>query len=310
MDPNDIIQWTGLIIALIALLISSIALVYTILSYLLKSGHEIRCNYSICSSREGEDKYISELTLENLKDRATVIFSIYLKIGNNNFLEIENFENSPLILKPFEVYSAKYGAVQFYLEGVDYIRINNLLGDDKIKKYVLLSTTDGKYVVRPNTKRWDPVNVYFNNFFTSIIRPSRLYYKEQSYGSNVKFLLIFKYKSGKEEVVPIQNGDEKVRVFENVALTKESLESAINLEEFIRLQKDENRLEFDDLEIFSLKERKSRILDTLRKDLTGEAMGFIKFYLKGTFFTLSEKRKINRENKQRKKKHHHSSDVS
>lgn len=161
MNQNDMIQWTGLILSVIALLVSLIALIYTIITFLLKSGHKIRCNYTTCSSREGEDNYISSLTLENLKDRATIIFDIYFKLGNNNYLEIESFEDSPLILKPFEVYHKDYDPVLFYSEGVDTIQINKLLNDDKLKKYVLLSTTDGKYVVKTNTKRWSTINVFF-----------------------------------------------------------------------------------------------------------------------------------------------------
>src|SRR5439155_13648994 len=42
--------------------------------------------------------------LENLKDRAVVIFKIYMKFGNNVFIEIDDFANNPLILKPFEVF--------------------------------------------------------------------------------------------------------------------------------------------------------------------------------------------------------------
>ena len=54
----------------------------------------------MCSSVSCSDNYISSLTLENLKDRAVVILKIYLRLGHGYFVEIEDFENSPLILRP------------------------------------------------------------------------------------------------------------------------------------------------------------------------------------------------------------------
>lgn len=101
----------SLINSIVALIVSVIALIYTVRTYLLKSGSSVRGSYGTCSSVSCEDKYVSSVTLENLKDRSTVIFSIYLKIGHNYFLEIENFESSPLILKPFEVYRKEYDAI-------------------------------------------------------------------------------------------------------------------------------------------------------------------------------------------------------
>jgi hypothetical protein len=300
MNQNDIIQWTGLIISIIALLISLIALIYTVLTYLLKSGHKITCNYTTCSSRECDDTYISSLTLENLKDRATVIFDIYLKLGNNNYLQIESFENSPLILKPFEVYHKEYDPVLVYSEGVDTIQINKLLNDDKVKKFVLLSTTDGKYVVKTNTKRWDTINVFFKNYFRAIIRPQRLFHKDRAYGSNVKFLLILKYKNGNEEVVPLHDGDEKIRIFKNFTLTKESLSTKAKLEEYIRLQKNQNKIDFDEFEALSLSERINEVKSTYKQSLTAEAISYFKYHLTGRLFTIKQNRKLDKENKRRK----------
>ena len=92
-------------ISLVALIISIIALIYTVRTYLLKAGSNVRGSFGMCSSSvSSEDQYVTIITLENLKDRAIVIFKIYLKIGHNYFLEIENFNGEPLILKPFELF--------------------------------------------------------------------------------------------------------------------------------------------------------------------------------------------------------------
>lgn len=302
MNQNDVIQWTGLIISIVALLVSLIALVYTIFTYLLKSGHKIRCNYETCSSREGNDNYISSLTLENLKDRATVIFDIYFKLGNNNYLELESFADSPLILRPFEVYYIEYDPVLFYSEGVDTIQINKLLNNDKIKKFVLLSTTDGKYVVKTNTKRWDTINVFFKNYLTAIIRPQRLLYKDKAYGSNVKFLLVLKFKNGNEQVIPLQEGDEKIKIFKNFALTKESLSTKAKLEDYIRLQKSESKIDIDDFEVLHLDEKIEEIKSTYKQSRTAETFSYFKYHLLGRLITIKQNRKLAKANRKQKLK--------
>ena len=34
-------------------------------------------------------------------DRAVVIFQIFLEVGHGSYIEIEDFENEPLVLEPF-----------------------------------------------------------------------------------------------------------------------------------------------------------------------------------------------------------------
>src|SRR5690606_32669838 len=145
------------LIASAALTISIVALIYTIRTYLLKSGQNIKCSYNTMSTVQADDMYIVNLTLENIKERATVIFAIYLKIGRNNYLELEDFSSSPLILKPFEVYHKTYDPVTFYSEGVDIVKIDHLLSP-KVRKKIILSTTNGKFVVKSVIKQWSPVS--------------------------------------------------------------------------------------------------------------------------------------------------------
>ena len=84
------------LISLAALTISAIALQYTVRTFWLKAGDKVRFNYSMASTIEAEDNYISSITLENLKDKALVIFEIHLKLGNGLYLELEKYEDAPL----------------------------------------------------------------------------------------------------------------------------------------------------------------------------------------------------------------------
>ena len=197
----------SIVVAFVALVVSIIALVYTAKAYLLKSGAYIRGSYSICSDISCEDKYIHNLKLENLKDRALVLFKIYLQIGHNYFLEIEDFEDNPLILKPFEIYSKEYDPIDLYSIGMGRILLNDLLDKKTVKKRIVLSTSEGKYVVKDFINYWDPMFLSFQNYATAVIRPLRSIYKGKSYGSNAKYIVEFKLENGSEEIVPIYPRD-------------------------------------------------------------------------------------------------------
>lgn len=224
---------TSTVTALVALIVSIIALVYTAKTYLLKSGAYIRGLYSICSSISCDDKYVHHLNLENLKDRAVVIFKIYLQVGHNYFIEIDDFQDNPLILRPFEIFYKEYDPIDMYSVGMGRILLNDLLEDKSAKQKIVLSTSEGKYVVKDFINYWDPIVLFFQNYATAIIRPMRSIYKGKSYGSNAKYIAEFKMENGNEEVIPFYPRDYEIRKFKHFSLTKESLASKENLEEYL-----------------------------------------------------------------------------
>lgn len=221
-------------ISLVALIISIIALIYTIRTYLLKSGSNVRGSYGMCSSSVScEDQYITSVTLENLKDRAIVIFKIYLKIGHNYYLEIDNYDREPLILKPFEVFKKEYDPIDLYSINMNRIDLNDLFSNKKIKKRIVLSTSGGQYVINTWIKHWDPVYDFFKNHLTAVVHPRRATYKGKSYGINAKYILDIKTENGKEEVIPIYPRDYEIQKFRQFRLTKDALESKDTLEAYL-----------------------------------------------------------------------------
>ena len=193
--------------SIVALLVSIAALIYTVKTYLLKSGSHIRGMFSVHSNIACEDKYVGSIALENLKDRATVIFKIYLMVGRNYYIELEDFEEAPLILKPFEAYSKQFEPVDFYSVSMKRIRLNDLLNSAKVKTKIVLSTSDGRYEVDEWINRWNPIIDFFRNHMTAVIQPIRSKYKDKSYGSNAKFIVDIKTGDGKEETVAIYPRD-------------------------------------------------------------------------------------------------------
>lgn len=286
-----------LIISLIALILALIALYYTVKSFLLKSGHKIRCDIQTRSTIECSDNHISSITLENLKDRATVIFTIYLQLGRNNYLIIEDFEKKPLILKPFEVYYKEYSSLIFYSVSLKRVNLNNLLTNSKIYRKVILSTTDGKYIVKANTKKWSPISQFFNNYLTAIISPKRFSYDGVFYGENTKFLIELKDNNHKS-VVAIYKNDYEIKKFKNFSLSKESLESSEKLKVYLMEQRANNKLSFDELNIVDFSEKvKNMLSEYNEKKINIEALSFFNYHILGKIYTIRQNRKTFQENK-------------
>ena len=292
-----------LVISLVALVISIIALYYTIVTFLLKSGHKIRCDITTASTVDCKDLFISDIILENLKDRATVIFSIYLKLGRGNYILLEKFENEPLILRPFEVYQKSYAPIIMYSSSLKRIKIDKLLSDIKLKHKILLSTTDGKYIVKTNTKKWVPTSLFFANYTTAIVDPIRLSYKDKHYGENIKYLVDLK-REEKDLVIPLRKNDYKVKVFNDFSLTKDCLTSKEKLESFLNLQKRQNHISFDELKIIDFEEAiLKRFEDYDKRIIELENRSFFNYNIMGRVYTYLENKKlreINRKNKKEK----------
>lgn len=275
----------SLFISFSALIVSIIALVYTIEAFLLKSGHKIRGSISIGSSIECEDHYVFDLTLENIKDKATVIFEIYLKIGQNIYLELESFEESPLILGAFEVYHKEFDPILFYSVNLKHIKIDEVLSNSKIRKKIILSTTSGKYEVTAHIKHWSPTSQYFRNYYTAIIHPQRIEYKGKNYGYNIKYLVDLKY-DGNETVIAIHKDLERNRI-KKPRLTSEALHSKTSLETFFRNEKKAGNVLFDEIKVLDFAEAirdKKEIYE--EKGLKAEVYGFFQYKIVGRIHSI------------------------
>lgn len=290
-----------LIISLVALIISIIALYYTIVTFLLKSGHKIRCDISITSTVDCKDKFISNIILENLKDRATVIFSIYLRLGRGNYVLIEEFEKKPLILKPFEVYQKSYDPIIMYSVSLKRIKIDKLLFDKKLNNKIILSTTDGKYNVKTNTKIWSPTPLFFKNYTTAIVYPKRLSYKKKNYGENIKYLIELKEKKKEVLIIPIRKDDYQLKIFNNFSLTNDCLSSKEKLECFLNLQKENNNLSFDKLKVIDFEEVISKNLEYYDKSIFElENRSFFNYNIMGRVYTYLENKRLKKINRKEK----------
>ena len=280
-----------------AIFISALALLIAAKNYRRKAGVLVRGGFSISSSRDCDDRYVSHVLIENLKDRAITVFAIYLRVGHNYYIEVEDLEESPLVLKAYETFQKQYGPIQFYGLNSNKVDLNSLLADHKLRKRLVLSTSDGKYVVPARIKHWNPVSDFFTNHLTATLRPVRLIHKQKHIGGNVKYIIEFTPHDGEAEVVPIHPRDHELKMFRTFSLTRESLESADSLKEYLQRKTEEGLLKCKSFEVHDVDEWRSRASDFYTgKTIHARYYGFWKYHLLGRMGTWLSDRALKKKN--------------
>lgn len=286
--------------AVAAVCISTLALIVATKNYWRKAGVHLRGSFSIASSRSCEDHYVSHVIIENLKDRAITIFTIYLRVGHSYYIEIEDFSDRPLLLKPYESYHKEYGPIQFYGINMNRIDLNSLLKDEKVSKRLVLSTSEGKYVVPSAIRQWSPIGDFFRNHMTAIVRPAQAIYKDKYIGGNIKYVIDFVGDNGQSEIVPIHPEDYRLKIFRKFALTRESLASLTALQEYLDEQQRNGKLvcrSFTVLDVDTWRERNNESYG--ERCIHAQYIGFFKYHVLGRVATRIADRRLKIENAKR-----------
>ncbi len=280
LSLNDFIPY-------IALAVSLTALYFVVRNYWRKTGTHIKGQFSIVSSAFAEDKYVGSITLENFKDRSVIIFKVFLRVGPNYYIELDDFEHDPKILKPYESYTNHFGPVDFYVVNMNRIKLNKLLDSRKVKKSLVLSTSHGKYVVSEWINRWDPVYDFFKNHMTASVIPMRPTESAGYYGSDVKYLVNLHTEDGHKKTVPVYSSDYNYPRFEKFRLTEESLSSRENLENFLTDQAVNGNLKCLDVEVIDADQlRKKTYGDGFEKPFDAEYYSWISYVVVGKLLTV------------------------
>lgn len=242
----------------LAPLIAIIALYFAVRNYRRKSGTYIRGQFCITSTVYAEDKYIGSIILENFKDRPVIIFKIFIKLGHNYYIEMNDFEDDPKILKSYESFAYNYDPVDFYSLNMNRIKLNRLFESKKSKIKIVLSTSQGKYVVRKFIKRWDPVFDFFRNHMTACIQPMHPIEKSGHYGSEFRYLAKITTEDGYTKTIPVYTTDINYPRFERFLLTPEAISSRENLENFLLEQAIIGNLKCTKVEVIDAEELRER----------------------------------------------------
>ncbi len=277
----------SLIISLVALVISIVALYYTVRAFILKIGHKFRCSTSVSSSIDCEQSYVSSIIIENQKDKAAIIFKIYLQIGRGNYLVIEDFSENPLIINPFEVYYKKYEPILFYSDGTNVTSLNNVLNNRKIPNKVILATTKGKYKVKNNIQTWDALSPYFNNHLTRLLSPIRLNYKNNYYGSEIKYIVTLTLEDQTEQIIKIYCNNKNNSGYKNSKIQEKHISSKLTMQDFFNEQRIKGNIKFESVEVFDF----GQYVDKMKKDYNGKtepvkSHSFFKYFIVGKVYTI------------------------
>lgn len=294
-ENQTIVNTMSLPLSLLAFIVGALTLLYTIKLFKMKKGIDVKCSYSMSSSVYCDDTYVNNFILENRKDKSIVIFHTYLKIGHNYYLELENFEDNPLIIKPFEVYNKNFDPILFYSESLSRIKLDKLLKNSKVKKKVLLYTTEGTYQVKAHIKMTNPISLFFKNNATAIIHPNRLRYEDKAYGKNIKFLVEFFIDNGEKQIISLLENSYKYK-FKGFVLTKESLKDKNSLETFFNNLIDTNSLKnISKFNIIDFGKEVNNTLNSYEKDkvIDAEYYSFLNYHIVGKILTIIEDIQLN-----------------
>ncbi len=286
---------------LITIAISLTALFLTTRNYLRKAGVRVRGVFRTSSSRDCDDKFVSEVVLENLKDRAITIFAIYLRIGYHCYIELEDLEDKPLVLKAYETYQKHFGPMEFYSVNLRKVDLNDLFSNYKVKKRLILSTSDGKYLVPSIMRRWSPNYEYFKNYMTIIAHPVRSTVKGQNIGGNVKYVVELIPEKGEEEIALIHPSDYETRRFREFALTQDSLTSKAALEQFLQKMQETGKLQSTKIIVHDLQEwrqKKNHSYDD-REPVKIEYASAFEYYIAARLYSKYSNWKTDRDNRRR-----------
>jgi hypothetical protein len=267
------------------LVIAVFAAILAIKNYRRKSGLQIRGNFQFTSSNTCTDRYVSRITFENIKDRAVTVFAIYLRVGHNYFIELENFEGKPITLKAYETYNADFGPIQFYRFNSRKFNLNKILDDPKVKKRLVLSTGDGKYTIPRSIKVWNPLILHFQNLMTAIVEPQTLMFKDHYIGSGVDFVVTVTYKGRKDEIILLKRDDYKFKRFQDFQLTQESLTNKESLDKFLRQQIQNGVVNCEAIAVNETSEWTAQYNSIYQETIEAKAHGWFTYYVKGRIFT-------------------------
>lgn len=287
------------LLSLAAIGVSSAAFLVALKNYWRKSGTHIRGAFSIASSRSCDHLYVSYVLLENLKDRAVTIFGVYLQIGHSYYIQLLDLdESSPLILRAFETFKKDFGPIEFYTVNTKRISLNEVLDNPRVRKRLVLSTADGRYVVPSRIRRWTPIGEFFDNHLAAVFRPVMSQYKDTHLGGNIRYVVEFRTAEGKEEIIPIHPEDYRLKIFKSFQLTQDSLQSREALEQYLLSKQRDGILKCSKVIVHDVDAWRA---DTHRlysgETVSAKYYNAFQFYVIGNFITWRSNRELRRRNR-------------
>lgn len=171
MNLESVIQ----VFQVLTYLIAPVSLSFIALNYWRKSGVSVQGSLSRWERGGYDDVFFGELLLENLKDRSLNILNIYIRLGNAYYLELGDYNDSPVCLGPYELKKITLKPVYAYLINMKRVNLNELIRSSDLE--IILSTTTGQYKVKKQMKISMAVFESLSSNFMTVVKPINDDYK-------------------------------------------------------------------------------------------------------------------------------------
>lgn len=251
----------NIIIAASALIVSLIVLRITYITWKLKYGQAVRASIAIARTNK---TYISNVVVENLKDRDLIIYAIYIKFGANVYIDLldidYHFDRYTHIIPGLSTRIFELGPPLYYTKSSLEVDIEELLNNWTAGS-IVLHTNIGLIKAKKIKNNWLPIVQYFKNYGTSYIRPRRFYTKNSvpsskrqsenyidytSYDSSVIYVVTLKFADGTFydfEIPPTHN----YVPFQKLKFSDEVLANEDMLREYFINSRDKGLIKFEEI---------------------------------------------------------------
>ncbi|MFW1949885.1 hypothetical protein ACG907_18550 [Acinetobacter bereziniae] len=209
LDLKDFLEETP-VYFLPTLLISILGLYVTSSNYLRKSGIDISAAFSTTSDLFSQERYISSILLVNKKDKPVIINKVFIRLGNNIYIHMYGDYYEAFVLKPYESFNQKLEPHMAYMVGSNLVGdLTDVLYNKKIKKKIVLDTTDGMYVCS-DLKRKDTFYKILSHYYTSlIVRHKGKFINDIPVGNNTLYFIELLTKDSENSFIKISNKPEE-----------------------------------------------------------------------------------------------------
>jgi len=266
------------------LLISLLALYVTTQNYLRKSGNIVLATIITRGNFACKQSYISSIILVNKKDKPLVINDLYIKFGNNIFVELTFEEEETIILKSYEAFEYKFEPHLTYITSNNQVtNITNAIEDVNIKKTVVLDTLEGIIECKALIFKKVINEVLSNNNCFLITRRKGKFINEIPVGDNVLYLIEFTKNNHEKSFLYISSQVEEKLLDGKLNFEKELLlsnQGKNHIEEIIKNAINEKTINWLDFNVHSQFEE----LDYIKKVTSDEIISLTnKSYYRGWF---------------------------
>ncbi|MEE4183745.1 hypothetical protein [Pseudomonas viridiflava] len=197
---NLLISITSLAIATLSLAIALIVLFYAAYQFILKRGSRFYGAFSISSSLWSNQRYVGQVILENTKDKAVAISTIYLRIGKNIYVELIDYSDSPKIIAPFETIKFNFReGVSGYISSTYKVNLDSMLANKKARKALIIATAQGLTKVKQYKTIWNIYIESLKNHFIVAVHPVKKYHNGEYYSDALQFIITNTSNEGKIE---------------------------------------------------------------------------------------------------------------